>query len=285
MRVRKLHEVASSGLDDFLANLGGHHTGIRIPSASVGALTHKPIDYVALLHCVDLIPGDALVGLGQLLTIAAPQVVPGEGSPASPVYPFERAIESVLWHFPDTYSRWFLTEDKTPPSGLPTGPADSDSFRFEDADTPALVYETVHFPAVPLAPGYLGLDDYTPPGIHGSVVLEARDLRWPWTDLQSFPSLCRPVDSNTRFRFYLRVRQTNPGSRLKLPIDPTAWAKFPGVFAPEDGYLVASQGAPGGVLVADTLQYWRCAGRILYQSGKHLRHFEPGEAAVHAPDP
>ena len=293
MHSEKRHELASSGLDDFLANLGGHGTGLRIPAAAIGAISHAPLDYLFLLHAVDLAPGERLVGLGQLLTIAAPQVVapslptgPAPAAPAAPVvspaYPFEREVLSTVWHFPDAFTHWFLTEDKKPPSGGSTfGGFDSDTFRFEDSDTPALLYETVHFPAIPPAPGYLGLDDYTAPGLRGSVVLEARDLRWPWNDLQSFPSLRKPVDTTTRFRFYLRVRQSDPRSRLQLPIDPTAWAKFPGVFTPEDGFLVASQ---SGLLAADTAQYWRCGGRIVYQSGKHLRSFQEGEAAAVAPD-
>jgi hypothetical protein len=267
------HEVASSGLDDFLQTLGdGHATGLRIPTQAAGAQSREPIDYLFLLHAVDLVPGDELHGLAQLLTIAAPQVV---NAPA-PVYPFERLVESPLWRTSDSFQQWILTRENTQPRKIIQGPFDRDSFLFEDADTPALVYETAHFPAVPLAPGYLGLDDYTPPAVVGSVVLEARDLRWPWTDLQSFPSLRIAVTTNTRFRFYLRIRQTSAATRFALPIPTDAWAAFPGVFAPEDGLLKASQ----TTLAADTFQYWRCGGRILFQSGKHLRDFEPGEAAA-----
>ena len=274
MLSKRRHEVASSGLDDFFANLTGHNTGLRIPSQAVGAVSHLPIDYLFLLHAVDVAPGDELVGLGCFLSIAAPQTIVG----TTALYPFERQVESVLWKFPDTFYEFILTEDKVPPSGGASGAFDSDSFRFEDSQTPALVYESVHFPALPPAPGYLGLDDYTPPGVRGSVVLTVRDLRYPWTDLQSFPSVILTPNRNTRFRFYLRIRQTNPATRPKLPIDATAWAKFPDVFAPEDGYLVASQG--GVILAADTLQWWRCAGRIVYQSGKALRTFEPGESSA-----
>ena len=279
MHSRYRHEVASSGLDDFLQGLGdGHGTGLRIPAAAVGAQSMQPLDYLFLLHAVDLAPGDELRGLAQLLSVAAPQVVPSGPAPGatSPVYPFERLVESVLWHAPDSFQQWILTRENTQPRKIIQGPFDSDSFLFEDADTPALLYESAHFPAAPTSPGYLGLDDYSPPGVVGSVVLEARDLRWPWTDLQSFPSLRIAVTTNTRYRFYLRIRQTSAATRIELPIPADAWATFPGVFTPEDGLLVASQ----TTLAADTFQYWRCAGRILYQSGKHVRDFEPGESAA-----
>jgi hypothetical protein len=269
------HEVASAGLDDFFQTLGdGHNTGLRIPAAAVGAQSNEPLDYLFLLHVVDLEPGDELVGLAQLLTVAAPQASGEQGTP--PVYPFERVVESPLWHAPDSFHQWILTVENIPPSGRVAGPLDQDSFVFEDCDTPALLYETAHFPAVPTAPGYLGLDDYTPPGVRGSIVLFVRDLRWPWSDLQSFPSMRIPPNSPMRFRFYLRIRQTSAATRFALPIPATAWASFPGVFTPEDGLLKASQTTLG----ADTFQYWRCAGRIIYQSGKRLRDFEPGETAA-----
>jgi hypothetical protein len=276
MHSKRRHEVASSGLDDFFANLTGHNTGLRIPAAAVGAISGEPIDYLFLLHMVDVSPGDELAGLATFLSIAAPQTI----SESTVLYPFERQVESILWKFPDTFYEFILTEDKVPPSGGASGAFDSDSFVFEDSQSPALLYETVHFPAVPPAPGYLGLDDYTAPGIRGSVVLTVRDLRWPWTDLQSFPSLRLAPNRNTRFRFYLRIRQTNPATRPELPIDDTMWAKFPDVFTPEDGYLVASQ----KVLGEDTAQWWRCAGRIIYQSGKNLRSFQPGESSAAPPE-
>jgi hypothetical protein len=277
MHSRYRHEYASAGLDDFLQTLGdGHGTGLRIPTQAVGAVTHRPIDFLFLLHSIDLAPGDELLGVGQLLSVAAPQIV-GQGP--TPIYPFERLVESPLWHAPDSFQQWILTEDNVPPSGGTTsnaGPFDSDSFVFEDSRTPALVYLDAHFPVTPPAPGYLGLDDYTPPVVRGDIVLEARDLRWPWSDLQSFPSLRIAPNTNKRYRFYLRLRQTSTATRFALPIDATAWAKFPGVFAPEDGYLRASQ----TLLTSDSFQYWRCAGRILYQRGKHVRSFEPGESAA-----
>jgi len=272
---RRRHELASSGFDDFLANLGGHNTGLRIPAAAIGAVSMAPIDYLFLLDSVDLLPGDVLVGIAQYLSIAAPQVVAAPSlptgpapsapadPPASPVYPFERQVLSPLWRFPDTFTRWILTLEGKPPPQTQAGAFDSDSFIFQDATSPALVYETVHFPAVPLAPGYLGLDDYTAPGIKGSSILEVRDLRYPWTDESTFRSLREPQHHTTRARFYLKIRQSDPSSRMLLPIPNTAFFDYPGSFDPEDGYLVASQ----TTLTVDSAQYWRCAGRILIDRG------------------
>jgi hypothetical protein len=262
--VRRLrHDYASAGFDDFLANLGGHNTGLRVPSQAVGAVSHKPLDYLFLLQAVDVEPDQSIVGVAPLLTIAAPQTV---SESDAPLYPYEVAVSSPLWRFPDAFSHWFLTVEGKPPPGAPTAtngtqPADSDSFVFRDASTSALVYETVHFPVAPAVPGYLGLDDYTAPPVQGSVFLEFRDLRGPWTDVNTFRAARWRWNHSVRVRFYLRLRQTDPATRLKLPLDTTIFAAFPGSFAPEDGYLTASQNGSGSM--DDTLQYWRCAGRIL----------------------
>lgn len=259
MRLRR-HDLGTAGLDDFLANLGGHNTGLRVPAASIGAVSGLPLDYLFLLDVLDLAPGIAIVGVAQLLTIAAPQVV-GDG--ASPVYPGEVAIRSILWRFPDSFMRWIVTVEGMPGKPAPLGPSDSDSFVFQDSSTPALVYQTVHFPAAPPAPGYLGLDDYTAPGIQGSPFLEVRDLRYPWRDVNTFRSARWVWNSTVRVRFYLKLRQTSPATRSKIPLGQTLFTDFPGTFAPEDGYLSASQNSTGEL--ADTLQYWRCAGRLLLE--------------------
>jgi len=270
---RRRHELASAGFDDFFALLGGmHNTGLRFPQASIGALSGAPLDFPFLLDAADLLPGDALVGLGQYLSIANPQVisqgpVPG---PAAPVYPVEVPVRTPLWRFNDTFLRWIVTMEGTPgPVPVGTGPSDSDSFAFEDSQGSCLVYETVHFPAVPTAPGYLGLDDYTSPGTRGTVVLEARDLRYPWNDENTFESLFYPVQEDTRVRFYLHARQSDPGSRQRIPLDPALFAEFPDSFAPEDGFVVAGETNAHGL--ANNSRYWRCAGRLLIDRGREPR--------------
>ena len=274
MRSLRRHEFASVGLDDFLATLGdGHNTGLRIPAAVTdprGGLIVDP--YLFLVASVDLIPGDSVIGVDQYLSLAVPQSTSEGGGP--PLYPFEVPIRTELWHPSDGFAEWIVTVDNSPPSNVRRGPFDQDSFIREDCETPALVYETAHFPAVPTAPGYLGLDAYTAPSVLGSAVLQMRDLRYPWTHQVAKHALRIPVDTDTRVRFYCRIQQTASSNRITLPTAATVFAAFPGAFAPEDALLSASQTA----MAADTLQYWRVAGRIFVdRSSGHRRHFEPGE--------
>jgi hypothetical protein len=244
-------EVVSAGFDDFLASLPeSASTGLRIPRAKL------PQRYRFLLDVVVLERGDAIVGLRQLLTLAA-VVFSGEGDLA-PGYPYEREVVSPVWRFPDTGPpKWTLTaEPESAPRDTPTGPNDQDTFVFRDSDTPALVYSTAHFPAVPLAPGYLGLDGYTPPAMQGTPILWARDMRLPWqaTEFQSMRIMAtRP----TRFRFYLDLLQSDPATRVNLPppANTVALASWPAL-APEDLFTLLF---PGSAI------YWRAAGSILVE--------------------
>ena len=276
MRNRRRHEVASAGLDDFLATLGGHGTGLRVPAAVAGTGEGAPLfpPYLFLLAVADLVPGDALAGVAQIATVAAPQS--SSAQDGAPFYPFEREITSPLWHPPDGFIEWILTADRTPPSSTKTGPLDQDTFIFEDCETPCLLYETAHFPAVPTAPGYLGLDGYTPPGIRGESILTVRDLRYPWTDRNTLRSLLYPAHTNTRLRLYARVQQTSAITRIGIPINGQSpiFFQYPGAFGPEDQLLAASQ---GGALAEDTFQYWRVGGRLILDRAN--RHLERGEAA------
>lgn len=256
----RVHDLGSVGFDDLFANLGGHNTGLRVPAQAVGAVNHLPLDYLFLLDSIDLAPGDAVVGVAQLLTIAAPQTV---SESAAPVYPYEVQVRSPLWRFPDAFAHWYVTVEGNPPTPPPSGPNDSDSFVYQDAKMPALVYQSAHFPAVPTAPGYLGLDDYTAPGMLGSPLLEIRDLRYPWSDRNTFRSARWRWNHSVRVRLYLKLRQTNPTTRIRLPLATTIFAEYPGSLAPEDGYLTASQQGSGSM--SDTLQYWRCGGRLLLE--------------------
>lgn len=276
MRSLRRHEVASVGLDDFLATLGdGHGTGLRIPAAVTDGQGALLDPYLFLLASADIGPGDAVVGFAQYLSIAMPQASGEGGSP--PLYPYEVPIRTERWHPPDGFAQWILTFDNTPPAQVRGNVNDSDSFKYEDSTTPALVYETVHFPAVPTAPGYLGLDGYTAPAILGSVVMEVRDLRFPWTAQWAYDAMRLPAWSNTRVRLYCRIQQTIAARRLRMQVPATLFAEFPGSFAPEDGLLTASQQNT----VDDTLQYWAVAGRLIIDRGSgRRRNFEFGEGAA-----
>lgn len=277
MRSLRRHEVASAGLDDFLATLGdGHGTGLRIPSAVVDFNGNLIDPYLFLLASADMGPGDALVGLSQYLSIALPQAAGEGGTP--PIVPYEVPIRTPRWHPPDGFAEWLVTFDNSPPAQVKGNAFDSDSFKYEDATTPALVYETVHFPAAPTAPGYLGLDAYTAPAVLGSVVLELRDLRYPWEAQWAYDALRLYADNNVRVRLYCRIQQTIAGRRPTMPIPASAFTTFPGSLAPEDGLLTLSQ---DNKLADDTLQYWNVAGRLVFDRGERRRRdMQFGERAA-----
>jgi len=259
MRPRR-HEVASAGFDDYLARLGGHATGLRVPAPPPSAGIVAP--YTFLLASVELLPDDFIVGISQLATLGAKTPF-GDAGP--PFYPFERpiglGIMPSLWHPPDGFIVWTLTLEPTPPSRAIVGPLDQESFIFEDAMGPALLYETAHFPVAPTAPGYLGLDGYTPPALRGRIEMVLRDIRFPWGQ-NSFHAMRRPVDGSTRARLYAQVTQTNPATRGTLPVSITGAdaAAVSELLLPEDLYLAK---------FASSALYHRVAGRIVIERGRN----------------
>lgn len=208
-RARETLEVASFGFDEYLQLVGGDPAngtssiGLRVPALA-------GVRYLFLGARADLAPGDSLVGFRQLATIGFAQSA-NETPSVAPLIPFEQAIESPWWHFPDAFISWHLTLDSLGQEATPpTGPNDSDSFHFEDSSTPALLYETVGFPGAPAAPGYLGLNAYTPPAMRGTSHMTLRDVRAPWH--RPCPMLVT-VERPTCVRFYIDVLQSNPGTR------------------------------------------------------------------------
>lgn len=225
-------ESASFGFDDFLTGVGGDpartptNVGLRVPAfVPVDALIN-PLGYLFLGARVDLDPGDRIVGYRTLASIGIAFNASTEVPTAAPLVPYERQIESPGWRFVDGMIDMHLTEEPQAPARVQAGPFDQESFVFEDSSSPALLYETAHFPAVPAAPGYLGLDGYTPPPLRGvTEVLTLRDVRTRW---QRYSKLRIDVERPTTYRFYIRVVQSvatavegGPPARFQPTIPPT----------------------------------------------------------------
>lgn len=217
-------EIATAGFDEFTQLVGGdpsltpNATGLRIPAL-------PGLRYLMLCAACDLAPGDRAVGYRQLTTMCFPKpgaAPPPTGplasasAPAPPVYPFEVPIETPGWHFIDGFTSTHLTVEPRQPqrTNIAAVPQSFPSLAYEDSQTAAMVYETIHFPAVPTAPGYLGLDAYTPPALLGNPLQVLRDVRNPWQGgAGSYVSLDYVAPIPSRLRGYVSVLQTDPTSR------------------------------------------------------------------------
>jgi hypothetical protein len=260
-------ESASFGFDDFLTAVGGDeartptNVGLRVPAfVPVDALVN-PLGYLFLGARVDLDPGDRIVGYRTLASIGFAFNGLIETPLAAPLVPYERQIESAGWRFVDGMIDMHLTEEPKPPAVRLSGPFDQMSFAFEDANTPALLYETAHFPAVPTAPGYLGLDGYTPPPMRGKTdLLTLRDVRTRW---QRSSALRIDVERPTTYRFYIRVVQSSPTA-----VEGGAPARFQPTVTPSDFTIEGLTKEDNFVQAFPKAIYWRVGVALLVERGR-----------------
>jgi hypothetical protein len=271
---RDRQEVTARGFDDFKQGAiaggsadplaGPYSTGIRIPPA--------PLDvaYRVLCGVAELDAGDMIVGIRQGIEIGA---ILGEvddsGNPIAPMWPEIRPVTTYNWRFIDSAWAWTLTREPLSRFPYRSGPNDRDTFAFRDCSGSALVYETAAFPAVPIYPGYIGLDGYTPPAMRGQKVLTAYDLRWPFDSDQSNEELWIPVHRPERWRLYCDVLQTNPGTRN----DPPNWGgtdvrQIQGI-VPEDEFLSFCLNAVDDLAAGPFV--WRAHGRLIVERIKRER--------------
>lgn len=254
-------QIAARGFDDFrqlnLNPFGAPASeGIRIPQPPPAVGIVAP--YRVLLASADLDPGDAVIGIRQGVQIGA--AVPPAGGGGPPFYPELRDVVTFDWSFVDGSTQWTVTREPLPGPQQVAGPLDQDTFRQSDGSC-ALVYATAHFPMVPTAPGYLGLDGYTPPAMRGHPVLSTDVIRWPYDEDQADHEYRLDVDKPTRVRFYCDVRQTNPAQGGRNAVDLIA-----GLTAQQASVLAAALVPEESfVQLFTAARYWRVYGRIIIE--------------------
>jgi hypothetical protein len=249
-------EVASSGFDDFAqlapADPGGTPTAtpVRIP-------TLAGVQYSILLAVADVFQGDHVTAIRTGLDIGAAVSAVVEDSPP-PYYARKRPIVSPTFRFSDGGYSFILTSENKPYREYVAGPWDQESFVFDDCDGPAVLYESAAFPGVKTAPGYLGLNGYTPAPMRGTVELMMRDMREPWA-LGRAHMMDLRYTSTTRLRLYCFVEQTNPDTRpiADTPSTfPLPLIGAPTGLMPEDNFLLMVPGA----------QYFAAYGAIVVEA-------------------
>jgi hypothetical protein len=261
--LRRRSEVWSVGFDDGLQLIGGDQgltpnwSGLLVPDFAAFPF------YLFLTAAVDLEQGDEVFGIRQYLELGAP-FFGGAGS-TPPVSTQVLEVTTPMWHgFPDGFAMWILTFDGGkrgmrygPFDGPPAGPVST--FKFEDSDGPALVYESATIPPMGVAtrPGYLGLTAYAPPLILGVSQIALRDVRFAWR-LEPVYSMRLVVNARTRVRLYCLLKQTDTSGESTRFIPSIPTASWQGL-CPEDRFVqatIAAGSAPrynrvGGAIITD----------------------------------
>lgn len=208
---RLRHEYASTGFDDHLQLVGGDGAGT--PEGSGLRVPNQPgFRYRFLCASVDLLAGDTIIGIRQAVELWG---YPTSDEETNFSYPFRLLVTNPFWHFIDGFITWTLTTESTPPPDHHYSVDESRSFAFEDSNAPALLFESVLLGSPPQFPGYLGLVEYTPPGIKGTSELTLRDLRYLSTSNAADQNLRIEADGALRARLYCDVLQTDPSTRVQ----------------------------------------------------------------------
>jgi hypothetical protein len=198
--------------------------------------------------------GARLVGIRQYAEIVAriPAGTPpvGEGPVAGSTVTFRKEITNPLWHPPDGAISWHVMIINQVQRDT-RNPANADGFIFEDAYSPALLYQT----AAPYTPPNGGRPWGTP--IAASLG-NIHELRYKWRADNSEYALDIPIPTPCDVALFASVRQNDPSLNPTLVTDPELEGLSPQFLAlsEEDKFLVAysqfaQYGTIAGALVFD----------------------------------
>lgn len=199
--------------------------------------------------------GVRLVGIRQYIELVArvpntdPPTAPrGVGGPSGTAI-FRKEITNPLWHPPDGNVSWHVMVYNGQRDSR--NPANSDGFIFQDALSPALLYQAGASSGVGYVPPNGGRPWGTP---LGASLGNIHDLRYHWRANTSEYTLDIPIPVPCDVAFFASVRQNNPELNTTLAAD-TDCAVF-SALSEEDRFLTgfdnfAQYGSIAGALVFD----------------------------------
>lgn len=260
------YEIVTAGPNDEFGFIGSDpyntnaYTGLVVPSTPSSAIANAR--YLFLLARASFGVGEQssnrlgvkLVGIRQYAELVAripagtaPLAPTGEtGPPAGSTVTFRKEIVSPLWHPLDGNISWHVMV-------LPQGqrdtrnPANADGFIFQDAQSPALLYQTTG----PYSPPNGGRPWGKP--IAASLG-NIHELRYPWREFNSEFSLNIPIPVPCDVVLFASVRQNDPVLNPTLA-NPAVTQQFEALGL-EDQFVVAysafaQYGTIAGALVFD----------------------------------
>lgn len=194
--------------------------------------------------------GVRLVGIRQYAEIIArmparvPPLSSEVGPPVGATVTFRKEIISPLWHPPDGDISWHvMVVNRTQRDRR--NPANTDGFIYQDAQSPALLFQN---PA-PYSPPNGGRPWGTP---IGASLGNIHELRYHWRDQYSEYVLDIPIPVPCDVLFFASVRQNDPALNPTFVDNGTAFSAL----SDEDRFLVAfnnfvQYGVVAGALVFD----------------------------------
>jgi hypothetical protein len=250
-------EFGFIGSDPYNTNA---YTGLVVPATPSSAIANAR--YLFLLARASFSTGEQsaslrgvrLVGIRQYAeliaripagTVPLEQEVEGGPSVGSTVA-FRKEITSPLWHPPDGNISWHVMVINKGQRDT-RNPANADGFIYQDALSPALLYQTTG----PYTPPNGGRPWGTP---IGASLGNIHELRYPWRTERSEVSLDIPIPVPCDVALFASVRQNDPELNPEFA-ECCVNAQF-AALSPEDQFLVAysqyaQYGSIAGSLVFD----------------------------------
>jgi hypothetical protein len=254
-------EFGFIGSDPYNTNA---YTGLVVPSTPSDAIGDAR--YLFLLARESFSAGEQsvdnlgvrLVGIRQYAeliaripagTLPLAPIAPGIGPPEGSTVTFRKEITSPLWHPIDGDISWHVVVINKVARDT-RNPANTDGFIYQDALSPALLYQV----GAPSGAGYVPPNGGRPWGVPlGASLGNMHDLRYCWRTEQSEHVLDIPIPVPCDVALFASVRQNNPA--LNPTFGPDQCCLLP-TLSPEDQFVVAfnafaQYGSIAGGLVFD----------------------------------
>ena len=197
-------------------------------------------------HC-----GARLVGIRQYAELVArlpsreSPLSSESGPPAGSTVTFRKEITSPLWHLPDGNISWHVMISNVVTRDT-RNPANADGIMYQDARSPALLYQTTG----PYSPPNGGRPWGTP---LAASLGNIHELRYPWRDFNSEYCLDIPIPTPCDVLLFASVRQNDPALNPTLASDVSC-AAF-GALCPEDQFMTGFN---------EFVQYGTIAGALVF---------------------
>ncbi len=199
--------------------------------------------------------GVRLVGIRQYaelvarVTAGTPPLDDVGGPPTGSTVTFRKEIVSPLWHPPDGNISWHvMIINKV--SRDTRNPSNADGFIYQDALSPALLYQT----GAPDGTGYTAPNGGRPWGTPiGASLGNIHELRYPWRTERSEVSLDIPITTPCDVALFASVRQNDPSITAAFA-ECCVSSQF-AALSPEDQFLIA---------YSSTAQYGSIAGALVF---------------------
>lgn len=200
--------------------------------------------------------GARLVGVRQYAELIArlpartSPLDPDVGPPTGATVVFRKEIVSPLWHLPDGDISWHVMVINRVIRDT-RNPANDDGFIYQDAQSPALLYQL----GAPDGTGYEPPNGGRPWGTPiGGSLGNMHDLRYPWRSSKVEWELDIPVPAPCDVVLFASVRQNDPA--LNPTFDTTTDCGVFSALCPEDQFMVAFN---------EFVQYGAIAGSLVFE--------------------